>query len=96
MVKIHSNSVQIWASADDTYDWAHKTGAAWPCSTLSGSRFFAEFDSNGLVDLTVDGRIDTGDIDAHELSCICADLLADKLPKDHPCWLVVVGQFQEQ
>lgn len=62
----------IWLSARDTYEWAHRTGASWPCSTLSGHRVFAAFDSNGLCDLTIDGK--DGDCDAHELSAIISDL----------------------
>ena len=85
----------LWASADDTHHWARKPGAAWPCSTLSGHRFMAVFDTNGLLDLTVDGRDAPDDIDGHELSAIVADLAGEKLPKDHPCWFVAVGQFQE-
>ena len=55
--QVTESGVKLWASASDTYAWAHKTGASWPCSTLSGRRFFAEFAVNGdLVDLTVDGK----------------------------------------
>lgn len=91
-IKIHDTSVVLWASARDTYDWAHKTGAAWPCSTLSNHRFCAVFDDNGLMDFTLDGN--DFDVDSRELSAICADLVGQKLPKEHPCWFVVVGQFE--
>lgn len=94
-VKDYGTSVVLWASADDTYRWARKPGAAWPGSTLAGKRFVACFDENGLYDLTVNGR-DAGDIDGHELSAICADFLSEKLPREHPCWLITVGQFQDQ
>ena len=87
-------SVSLSVSASDTYDWARKPGAAWPCSTLSGHRFVAYFDSNGLYDLTVDGRDAPDDIDGHELSAICSDMLRDRLAQDHPVWFVTVGQFQ--
>ena len=69
-MKIKGN--KIWLSANDTYNWAHKPGASWPCSQLSGHRVFAEFADNGdLVDYTVDGRIK--DVDANELNAILAD-----------------------
>ena len=87
------DAVTLWASAADTYDWAHRSGAAWPGSTLSGDRFCATFDTNGLLDLTVNGR-DAGDVDSHELSAICADLLSERIGEDHPVWFVTVGQFQ--
>ena len=93
-IQDNGDSIALWVSANDTYDWAHKTGAAWPCSTLSGHRFAAAFDTNGLCDLTVDGRSEPhGDFDGHEFSAICADMLATKLSSDHPCYFVTVGQF---
>jgi hypothetical protein len=94
-VKIHDSSIGLWASSSDTYDWAHKIGAEWPCSTLSGKRFFAAFDSNGLCDLSVNGQAsDKFDIDSNELSAICSDLLSAKLDHSHPVWLIAVGQCE--
>lgn len=93
-VVIHDSAVLLWASANDTYDWAHRPGASWPCSTLSGHRFFAAFDGNGLCDLTVDGRDAPDDIDGHEFSALCSDLLVEKLPEDHPAHFVAVDQHQ--
>ena len=87
------DSLAMWVSTNDTYDWATRIGSAWPCSELSGHRFFAAFDTNGLVDLTVDGK-DDSDIPCDELNAIVADLLEDRIPKDHPCYFVTVGQFQ--
>jgi len=92
-VQDNGSSIALWASARDTYDWSTRPGSAWPCSTLAGRRFFAYFDTNGLCDLTVNGR-DATDVDSHELSAICADLLGERLSKDHPVWFVAVGQFQ--
>jgi hypothetical protein len=97
------STIRIWASADDTHLWANRPGSRWPCSTLAGHRFFAEFDSNGLLDLTVDGRdADAApEVDGHELSCCCADLIGAalrgvKAGEDHPAWFVAVGQFEEK
>ena len=86
----------LWASARDTSEWA--TGyPSWPCSTLRGHRFRADFDSNGLLDLTIDGR-DRGatwdSIDGGELSAIVADLAGDNLDRDNVAWFVAVGQFK--
>ena len=74
------NTVKVWASARDTYDWAHKPGAAWPCSTLSGHRFYAEFQGGDLVDLTVDGSSDEPDFDGHEFNAFIQYMLGT----DHP------------
>lgn len=89
----HGDSVALWVSARETYDWAHRSGSAWPCSVLSGSRFFAAFDTNGLYDLTVNGG-EASDVPSDELSAIVADLLGERLATDHPVYFVTVGQFQ--
>lgn len=86
----------VWASVRDTESWATRPGAAWPCSTLRGRRFCATFDRSGLVELTVDGRHASDDVDGHEFNACVADLVAESLriPEDHPCWFVAVGQFR--
>jgi hypothetical protein len=91
-LKDFGNRVTIWLSADDTYEWAHRTGAAWPGSTLSGHRVRADYDTNGLWQLTVDGY--SKNVDAHELNAIVSDFAAERLSPDHPCWTVMVGQFR--
>jgi hypothetical protein len=78
-VQIDSNRVALWLSAADTANWARH----WPCSTLRLKRLFAEFDSNGLCDLTINGR--DGDCDGVEFNAIISDFLAGKLPPGHPC-----------
>lgn len=88
-------AVTVWLSATDTYEWARRPGEAWPCSELAGRRIRADFDSNGLLDLTIDGR-PPGDrlyIPVDEFNALIADHLKNKLPEDHPCYFVVVGQF---
>jgi len=93
----NGDSILLWASANDTHDWAHSINAAWPCSTLSGHRFFAAFDSNGLCDFTIDGRFNPdADIDGHELSACCADLIEEsgKVSPNNTAWFVAVGQFK--
>ena len=92
---IHPSGVNLWLSARDTYDWAHRSGSSWPCSQLSDRRVFAAFDTNGLCDLSIDGGKGEQDIDATEFNAIVSDHLAKRLPKDHPSWFVVVGQFQD-
>jgi len=73
--------VKLWLSARDTYEWANRSGRAWPCSTLSGKRLFAEFDAVGdLIDLTVGGRYGVN-IDGVELDAIAADFILAHLDK---------------
>jgi hypothetical protein len=81
--QITDSRVRLWLSANDTYRWATRPCAAWPCSELSGKRLFAEFDRDGLIDLTIDGC--TGDCPAHELTAIVSDHLRGKLSAGHPC-----------
>ena len=93
-IAIGTTGVSLKVSATETYDWAHRPGAIWPVSQLSGHRFAALFDANGLLDLTVDGRSDTGDVPADEFNAITSDFLRDRLPVDHPAYPVTVGQFK--
>ena len=90
-VAIQPSSVSVLFSAKDTYEWATRPGHAWPCSQLSGNRVVASFDSNGLTDLSINGK--DGDCDAVELTAICADALKTRLPIDHPAHYVACGQF---
>lgn len=86
-IKIYPSCVKLWLSARDTYQWAQ----VWPCSALKDKAIFAEFDRNGLCDLAINGR--STDCDVHELNACTSDFLKTKLPKDHVCYDVAVGQF---
>jgi hypothetical protein len=66
-----TGNCKVWLSARDTYDWAHRPGASWPCSTLSDHRIMAEVQGDNLVDFTIDGKM--GDCDGNELDAILAD-----------------------
>lgn len=75
---------KLWVSANETYEWAHRPGAAWPCSTLSNRRLFVEFDAQGnLVDLAINGRSDA-DCDGNELSALTSDFLRERFGVEHP------------
>lgn len=87
-------SLRVRLSARDTEDWATYPGRAWPCSTLRGKRISATFDTNGLCDLSIDGKDAPDDIDGDELSAIIADHLDGAIPVDHPIYFVAVGQFK--
>lgn len=78
-----NGATQLWLSAADTYNWAHRTNANWPCSTISGSRLFVGFDSNGdLVEFALDGNSDA-EVDEHELNAITSDFLRERFGPDH-------------
>lgn len=98
-VTIHAASVAVSAASGQVYAWAHRPGAAWPCSTLAHfDSLCSWFDSNGLVDLQAydaeADNYDTTNVDGSELSAYCADVLAAaNLPASHPCYDVAVAQF---
>lgn len=71
--KKQGNTVKLWLSANDTYAWANRPGAAWPCSFLAGKRLFAEFDDGDLVDYAVDGKC--GEVPVDEFNAITSDFL---------------------
>ena len=73
-------------SSNETYEWAHKSGAAWPCSTLSGSRLWVDVDSNGLCDIAVDNQVTDLDVDGTELDAIVSDHLKKEAQHLWPVW----------
>lgn len=91
--QITETSCTLWLSSRNTSAWANKPGASWPCSTLAGKRLCASFDSNGLCNLSMNGR-DAPSIDGAEFSALCSDSLTKILPADHPLFFLIVGQFQ--
>ena len=64
-------------SESETYDWAHRAGRLWPCSTLSGFSLSIEVDSSGLCGLETRDSDDVIelDVDGNELDAIIADYL---------------------
>lgn len=79
---VHGTMLKL--STNDTYAWAHKAGAAWPCSTLSGHRLWAAFDTKGnLVDFAVDGSSEF-DMDVNEFNAITSDYLRERFGASHP------------
>lgn len=93
-IQRHEHSTKLWLSANDTYNWAHKAGAAWPCSQLSNRRLFVEFDQRGdLVDLAIDGGRGDQDCDSNELDAIVADHLGSSHPEAQPQYIVGRRRF---
>jgi hypothetical protein len=91
---VSKDYVTLHVSGNDTLMWAMRPNNEWPCSTLAGNGFTAEFDSNGLCDFDLKGtNKNVDEIDGHELSAICCDLLKNRLPKTHSAYDVAVGQF---
>ena len=91
-MKDQGNAILLWLSASDTEQWATRSHASWPCSTLRGKRLFAAFDRNGIYELSIDGK--EGDCDSHELNAICADHIKKVIKPDHLVYFVTVGQFE--
>jgi hypothetical protein len=83
-------AISVRISGRETSDWARR----WPCSTLRGKRVRADFDTNGLLDLALDGGRGAQDCDAHELNALVSDFVARRMSREHPCYFVVVGQFR--
>lgn len=87
------STVSLFMSAFDTRRWAQRPGKAWPCSSIAGHKLEVHFDRNGINEWKLDGKTDA-DIDANELTAICADTLEIGLDADHPCHFVAIGQFR--
>lgn len=66
----NGNTIKLWLSDKDTYDWAHKPGATWPCSILSGKQLFAEFLNGDLV-----LYVGPADVSSGEFNAITKDFL---------------------
>ncbi len=92
--QITPSDITLWLSKRDTYDWAHRAGASWPCSTIAGKSLVAVFDKNGLIDIAING-CPAFEIDGTEFNAITSDFLRTKLPEAHPLHFITVGQFQE-
>lgn len=87
-----TSHIRLWLSETDTYNWAHRPGCVWPGSQLSGTRLYAEFDANGLVEMLIDGK--PGDCDVNEFNAITSDHLSGRLSPKHLAYFVTVGQFR--
>lgn len=88
--------VRLHATGDQLRDWARRPGEAWPCSGLARcDEVTADFDGNGLCDLTIRDTDGYGDdnITGDELSAWALTVARDTLPTAHPAWLPMVGQF---
>lgn len=91
--RITATSVKLWLSPNDTYYWAHGP-KIWPCSRLSNKRVFVEYDSNGLCDLSIDGKSGYNyHTDINELNAMVADFLKNVLSADHKLHNIIIGQF---
>ncbi len=71
-------------SASDTYAWARKPGAAWPCSECRNNRIMVSVDGNGLCDFTMNGK--SADMDGTELDAIVSDHLPADCRHLWPVW----------
>ena len=88
---VTDTQVNVGLSAAETEAWARGCAPAdghWPCSELSGRRLFAAFDTNGIVELEIDGGHGDQDVDHDELYACLSDYLRgdNRLPADHFIW----------
>ena len=84
-IKEHTGGYNLWLNKNDTYRWAHKTGASWPCSLLSGKSLFVAVDSNGLCDYSVNGK-EYPDLSGDELTACVTDHLPEHFKQFWPVW----------
>ena len=71
-VTVVKNTVKIWLSAKDTYEWAEQN---WPYSIAAGKRMFVEFNQDtGHFRFTVNDGIEI-EIPNDELSSLPTDML---------------------
>lgn len=74
-MKIHyanEHGCNFTITENDAYLWAHRPGAAWPCSTIHRSVFVSLDRQGDLVDTNAGDEVD-----ARELTALISDLLAD-------------------
>jgi len=77
-IKKIGNTTKVWLSSSDTWRWANRTNAKWPCSTLADKRVYVELDKNkDIVEIKVNGR-PKREVDGHELRCCLNDLTKGK------------------
>lgn len=83
ITKTPDGGLKVWLSANDTYQWATRPGASWPCSALESKVVFAEFDGKG--DLVDHNLVEKGleDCSGDEFNACLTDHIASKYP-DHP------------
>ena len=101
-IVVDENSISVGLSKRDTYDWATAYGdwigcGRWPCSTVSNKRLYADFDASGLVDVSFNSGRGEQDCDGNEFNAIISDFVkaSGKLTESHPCYFVVVEQFDK-
>jgi len=75
----YGKTVKVWLSERDTYNWANRPGASWPCSELFNKRVFAEFDHGDLVNVQINGR--DRDVPIDEFNAMIEDFLGSVNPE---------------
>ena len=85
-IKKYGSGYILWLSARDTDNWATRPNNVWPCSALRGKRLMVCVDSNGLYDLTVNGKYSPGYVDGSEIDAIVSDFQPDDVKHLWPRW----------
>jgi hypothetical protein len=82
--KHSEHGTTLWLSKTDTFEWAHRPGVGWPCSTIANRSLVAVFDKIGdLVELSFNGGRGDQDCDSHEFNAIVSDFLRERFGSDH-------------
>jgi hypothetical protein len=97
---VYSHAIDITIEKEETAAWSSRPGHAWPASSISGKKVYAEFDRNGLSMIEINGKeLSCGstinDPDVHEFNSLIADVLKGMLSPLHECYRVAVGQFDD-
>ena len=78
------NGYTLWLSAHDTSEWANRAGFRGWVNRFRGVRVKVTVDSNGISEVTINGR--EGDVPNDELEAIVGDHLPAQFRRLWPIW----------
>ncbi len=90
---IGRKGITLWLSDKETWDWSTRSNTSWLKSRIAGKRLSAHYGRSGIVEYSINGRIDV-DVPRQELRSIIADHMRDRVPIDHPARSAAVGEFE--
>jgi hypothetical protein len=104
------DAIRIRATGSELWAWAHRSGSAWPCSTLATlDSIDVLFDRGDLVELSSEPSDGTADLSADELNAWSEDVIAEAervafcvvtntpgyLPESEPAWFLTREEARE-
>ena len=93
-LKNYGDTITVWITTQETTSWVKQQGIHVTPSTLKGKAIRADFGTDGLVDLAINGQSPLDGYDFSEFNMMIADLLADELTERHSCYKAVTGKPQ--